>query len=275
MTGFLVFAALLVAASLVFVLLPLWRAGAATPDKRREANIAVYHQRYDEIEREVTAGRLMRPEAERQKDELGARLLADVDAAPALIENPTRASRPWLATLMITALLIGGSIATYGYLGDFAAVTGSEQPDVAGMIEELEQRVADTPDDLQARAMLARAQQVTGDYAGAARNFEAINAAMPEPRAPILAAQAAATLQASDDLQGRTAELYDQVLSLEPNNTEALWYLGLAAAERNDGVAAIDYWDRLLEQDLPEDFAGMVRNRRAELAGEKPRLQGG
>lgn len=272
MVGFIVFAALLVAASLVFVLLPLWRAGAPTPDKRREANIAVYHQRYDEIEREVGAGRLTRVEAEREKDALGARLLADVDETPAPAETATPATRPWLATLGMTLLLVGGSSATYWYTGNFDAVTAAPQPDIAAMIGDLEQRVAANPDDLQARAMLARAQQVTGDYAGAAASFRAINAAMPQPRVPILAAEAAATLQASDDLQGRAADLYRQVLELDANSSEALWYLGLAAAERNDSAQAIGYWDRLLAQDLPDEFANMVRNRRAELAGEKPAL---
>ncbi len=275
MTEFLVFAALLVVASLVFVLVPLWRAGTPSPDKRREANIAIYHQRYDEIEREVGAGRMNRVEAEREKDELGARLLADVDETPALIAQPRSASRPWLATLLIAGLLVGGSGATYWYLGDYQAMTGEQMPDIATMIGELEQRVADNPDDVQARAMLARAQQATGDFAAAARNYREINAAMPQPRAPILAAEAAATLQATDDLQGRTAELYRRVLELDAESSEALWYLGLAAAERGESAQAIDYWDRLLAQDIPQEFAEMVRNRRAELAGDKPTLQGG
>ena len=275
MTEFLVFAALLVVASLIFVLVPLWRAGTPTPDKRREANITIYHQRYNEIEREVGAGRITRLEAEHEKDELGARLLADVEDTPELLSTPQAASRPWFATLLVIVLLAGGSSVTYWYLGDHVAISGKQMPDIATMIGELEQRVAEAPDDVQARSMLARAQQATGDYAGAARNYRAINAAMPEPRAPILAAEAAATLQASDDLQGRTADLYRQALELDPASSEALWYLGLAAAERGDASQAIDYWDQLLEQDLPDEFASMVRNRRAELAGEKPSLQGG
>jgi cytochrome c-type biogenesis protein CcmH len=275
MTEFLVFAALLMAASLVFVLVPLWRAGTPTPNKRREANITIYHQRYAEIEREVAAGRLSRREAETEKDELGARLLADIDAAPELTDKPRAAGRPWFATLLIAVLLIGGSAGTYWLLGDMRAMTGSDMPDLSTMIDELEARVAAEPDDLQARAMLARAQQARGEYAKAARNFRALNEAMPQPRAPIVAAEAAATLQASDDLQGRTRELYEQVLELDAGSAEALWYLGLAAAERGDTNTAIDYWDRLLEQDLPEDFASMVRNRRAELAGDKPALEGG
>jgi len=273
MTEFLVFATLLVIASLIFVLLPLWRAAAPTTGKRREANITIYHQRYAEIEREVSAGRLTRRDAEIEKDELGARLLDDIDAAPGVVEQSRTARRPWLASLLIVVLLVGGSAAGYRYLGDPRALRADDMPDVASMIGKLEQRVAEQPDDLRARAMLARAQQTTGNYAAAAENYRALNAAMPEPRAPIVAAQAQATLQASDDLQGNTRKLYEQLLSIDEQSSEALWYLGLAAAARGEQSTAIDYWDRLLDQDLPDDFAEVVRNRRAELAGDKPALQ--
>ncbi|GAB3683952.1 c-type cytochrome biogenesis protein CcmI [Salinisphaera aquimarina] len=275
MTEFFVFAAILVAASLVFVLVPLWRAGTPTPDKRREANIAVYHQRYAEIEREVASGRITRRDAELEKDELGARLLADIDDTPALTENARTAGRPWLISLLMIALLVGGAGVAYWDLGDYRAMQARDMPDIATMLDELKQQVSATPDDLEARAMLARAQEVTGDYAGAANNYRAINAAMPEPRAPIVAAEAEATLQATDDLQGRAGDLFRQLLALDATSREALWYLGLGAAERGDNTQAVDYWDRLLKQKLPDDFAAMVRNRRNELAGDKPELNNG
>lgn len=274
MTEFLVFATILVVASLIFVLLPLWRAGRPSDDKRRAANVAIYHQRYAEIEREVAAGRLGRREAEEEKDELGARLLADIDETPALAPDARAQARPWLLSALMILVVVGVSVGGYWLKGDWQAMQASRMPDLATMIGELKQRVADAPDDLQARAMLARAQESTGDYAGAAENYRAINAAMPQPRAPLLAAEARATLQATDDLQGRAGDLYERVLELEPDSAEALWYLGLAASERGDNAQAVDYWDRLLDQDLPDEFRTMVANRRSELAGDKPRLDG-
>jgi len=272
MTEFLLFAALLLAASLVFVLLPLWRASKPVGDRRREANITVYHQRYAEIEREVSAGRMTRRDAELEKDELGARLLADIDDSPALTGNTQKATRPWLISLLVVVVLVGGVSATYWQIGDPNAFENAGMPDIATMVGELEQRVEQAPDDLQARAMLARAQEATGDYSAAADNYKAINAAMPSPQAPIIAAEAEATLQATDDLQGRTAMLFGQLLTLDSESREALWYLGLAAAERGDDREAVAHWDRLLALDLPDDFAEMVRNRRNELSGEKPGL---
>jgi len=272
MTEFLLFAALLLAASLVFVLLPLWRASKPVGDRRREANITVYHQRYAEIEREVSAGRMIRRDAELEKDELGARLLADIDDSPALTGNTQKPTRPWVISLLVVVVLVGGVSATYWQIGDPNAFENAGMPDIATMVGELEQRVEQAPDDLQARAMLARAQEATGDYSAAADNYKAINAAMPSPQAPIIAAEAEATLQATDDLQGRTAMLFGQLLTLDSESREALWYLGLAAAERGDDREAVAHWDRLLALDLPDDFADMVRNRRNELSGEKPGL---
>ena len=274
MTEFLVFAALLVAASLVFVLLPLWRAGRPVAHRRRDANITIYHQRYAEIEREVAAGRLGRREAEVEKDELGARLLSDLDETPALAPDASVRRRPWVLTLLVVILVVGLSSGGYWLRGDWGAMQTGDRPDLPAMMGELQQRIDESPDDLEARALLARAQESTGDYAGAAENYGALNAAMPQPQPALLAAEARARLQATDDLQGRANDLYRQVLELDPASLEALWYLGLAAAERGDDARAVSYWDRLLAEEPPAEFRDMVETRRAELVGDKPQLQG-
>jgi len=46
-------------------------------------------------------------------------------------------------------------------------------------------------------------------------------------------------------------ELYRQVAARDPDQPEALWYLGLAAAQRHDGKVAAGYWQRLVAL-LPE-----------------------
>jgi cytochrome c-type biogenesis protein CcmH len=42
------------------------------------------------------------------------------------------------------------------------------------------------------------------------------------------------------------------VAKIDPKNTEALWYLGLAAAQRHDKEEAIAQWKRLLALLPPE-----------------------
>lgn len=274
MTEFLVFAALLVAASLLFVLIPLWRGARPAADKRREANITIYHQRYQEIEREVGAGRLSRREAEEEKDELGARLLADVDQTPSLLSSPQQKTRrPWLATLLIVVLIVGGGVGAYWKLGDWRAVENAGMPDAQTVMRELQERVNQYPGDLKARALLAEAQQSTGQFAAAAKNLHALNAASSKPRPQLIAAEADATLQATNDLQGKARDLFAQALKLDPKNRQALWFLGLAAAERGDNSKAVDYWDRLLKQKLSADVRAMVQSRRNELTGDKPKLK--
>jgi len=274
MTEFLVYAAILVAASLLFVLLPLWRAGTPSQGKRREANITVYYQRYDEIEREVAAGRIGRREAEEEKDQLGARLLADIDDTPALTERSAPPRKPWVISLLMVLVVVGVASGGYWQLGNHEALQADRGPDITAMLARLEEQVEQNPGDVQARLLLAQAQQATQQYAAAAKNFRAINANMDEPRPRLIAAEAESTFMARDDLQGRARTLFRQLLELDPDSTPALWYLGLGASERGDNAQALSYWDRLLKQDLPDDFARMVRGRRSELAGNKPQLDG-
>lgn len=272
MTEFVVYAVILVAASLLFVLLPLWRAGVPTRGKRREANITVYYQRYDEIEREVAAGRLDRKSAEQEKDQLGARLLADIDDTQALTEHRDVPRRPWAVSGFVVILVLSVAAGSYWTLGDPRALQAKQGPDVNAMIDRLAEQVAQNPDDLRARLLLAQAQNKTRQYAKAAENFRALNAATNQSRPRLLAAEAETTLRATDDLQGRARTLFQQLLEIEPDNVAALWYLGQGAAERGADKRALAYWDRLLEQDLPDNFARMVRDRHSELAGDKPQL---
>ncbi|MDA3920172.1 MAG: c-type cytochrome biogenesis protein CcmI [Salinisphaera sp.] len=273
MIVFLIFAALLVAASLLFVLVPLWRGDQSTADKRREANITIYHQRHQEIEREVGAGRLSRREAEEEKDELGARLLTDIDQAPSLMPSPQRKTRrPWLATVLIVALFLVGGVGGYWKLGDWRAVEDAGEPNAQTVISELQERVNQYPRDRKARMLLAEAQTSTGQFAAAANNLHALNAASPKPRPQLIAAEADATLQATNDLQGKARDLFAQALKLDPKNRQALWFLGLAAAEQGDNSKAVGYWDRLLKQNLPAEVRDMVKSRRNELTGHKPKL---
>jgi cytochrome c-type biogenesis protein CcmH len=46
--------------------------------------------------------------------------------------------------------------------------------------------------------------------------------------------------------------LLQRVLSLDPDEPDALWYLGLAQAQGNDPSGASQYWRRLAAA-LPED----------------------
>lgn len=278
MTVFVIVALLLTATCVAIALVPMWRRPQAARDRRRNANIEVYRQRCREIEAEVAAGRLGEADARAERDAHGARLLADVDAddietAMRDEATPKTTGRPWVASLLAGVLIIG--LGGFGYyaLGDWQALEAADMPNVDELVAQLADHVADNPGDRGARLMLAEAYRDRGQYEKAAEQLRAVNARARPPQAELLVAEAQARLSAGEALQDRPGQLFQQALVQDPSNKQALWFLGLRAAEADRRKAAVGFWDRLLAQDLPPQVRDTVKSRRNALAGDIPSLQ--
>lgn len=278
MISFVLIAAAMIGVCLCFILVPLWRrpAEVSVRDTRRSANIEVYRQRCRELDAEVAAGRQTPAEAATEKDALGRRLLDDVAAGDrefvATEDSMARQSRPWLASVLSVVLVAAAGTLGYYWLGDRQALDERSMPNVDQMVAELKDQVTAHPDDRGTRLMLAEAYKNRGQFAEAADQLQAINARAAPPDADLLVAEAQDRLQAGEALDQRPGRLFQQALVQDPDNAQALWFLGLRAAERNEAQQAVGFWDRLLAQDLPPQVRRMVSSRRNALAGDVPGL---
>ena len=125
-------------------------------------------------------------------------------------------------------------------------------PEVMKMVTRLENRLAEQPDDAAGWFRLGRAYAVLG-------RPEAANAAYARaykltPNDPALVAEYAAFLYEGDpqNTGGQVFGLFSRLLELDPQNRDALWFLGLAAYQQGEHKKAVGYWERLLK-DLPAD----------------------
>lgn len=128
----------------------------------------------------------------------------------------------------------------------------SVPPMVMEMIARLENRLAEQPDDADGWHRLGRAYAVLG-------RSEAANAAYARaynltPDNPQLVAEYAAFLYEGDpqNTGGQVFGLFSHLFKLDPENRDALWFLGYAAYQKADYKKALGYWDRLLKA-LPAD----------------------
>ena len=77
-------------------------------------------------------------------------------------------------------------------------------------------------------------------------------------------------LNDNSTLLGRAGQLVENALALAPTNPKALFYSGLAAAQRSDTRLAADRWDALLATAPPPEIEDLLRQRVAEWRGEAP-----
>jgi cytochrome c-type biogenesis protein CcmH len=170
--------------------------------------------------------------------------------------------RGWVVALALFGIVLplsaAGLYALYqrpvlDYLANPEALANpSVPPDVMKMVARLEDRLAGQPDDAAGWFRLARAYAVLGR--GEAANAAYARAYKLTPDDPQLIAEYAAFLYESDpqNTGGQVFGLFSRLHQLDPENRDALWFLGFAAYQKGDHKQALGYWDRLLKS-LPAD----------------------
>lgn len=177
---------------------------------------------------------------------------------------------PLLALIIVCT--VGLSAGLYSKIGTPGAPSGGAGDDMQGMddaIAALEARLKADPEDAAGWKMLGRSQRAVNNSAGAARAFERAVALEDGKDAQTLVDLAVAIVQRDDaPIGGRTSSLLESALALEPNNPSALFYAGIAAANRGDTDVAADRWEKVLGLNPPADMIGVLQQNIAMWRGE-------
>jgi cytochrome c-type biogenesis protein CcmH len=269
MTTFLVFAALMIAAALAFVLVPLLR---------HSRNMAP-----------IDATRRLRA-----LDEALASGVIDADeyatkCAALAVETPQPAPAPrmratFAALLAVALLLPASALLLYRLVGapealdpaNLAPPPEAQQHSAADMekaIAGLAAKLKQQPDDAQGWALLGRAYAAT-DRADEARDAfrQAHEHAPDDADAAVEYAQALALAAPDHKLQGEARTLLEGVIAKDAKNQRALWLLGISDYQNGDYANAIARWKVLLPLLQPDsDVARSVRN---EIADAEARRDG-
>jgi len=255
----------------------LRRRGAAAP--AADYDRAVYRDQLAELEQDVKRGLLGAAEAEAARREIERRLLQTETAGTAA----SRDSSPWLRRLglvLVVALppLLG--LALYLQLGspDLPDLPLAERDpggpaEVALLAERLEARLADDPDDIEMRLVLAQVYERSGDYAKAAAHYREAIAFVgrqgPVP-GPLHAALGETLVAAAGGRVEREARLaFAAAIEADPGNSRARYYAGLAMAQDGRLEEAIGVWQSLAEDSPPgSPWIGLLREQIARAARE-------
>ncbi|MBB4286303.1 c-type cytochrome biogenesis protein CcmI [Roseospira goensis] len=131
-----------------------------------------------------------------------------------------------------------------------------EQAMIEGMVEGLAARLEENPEDVDGWMRLAQSYGVLGRWDEAIGAAE--RAAEQAPEDPAVLTGLADTLMTAARAEGageppaRVFGLFETVLEHDPLNPQALYFVGLSAAQDGDTDRARTLWGRLLER-MPED----------------------
>ncbi len=125
---------------------------------------------------------------------------------------------------------------------------------IASMVDRLAARLRQQPDDIEGWRMLARSYRVLGRHAEAAEAYGKLASKLPDDVEAQLdyALALLETVPAQGPLPEQVIAAFETVNALDASQPDALFYLGLAAAQRGNVARARDLWSRLLSM-LPAD----------------------
>jgi len=174
------------------------------------------------------------------------------------------------ATVVIVIAVVSLSVIVYSELG--TPVDTSGPPAVASvdeMVRSLDARLQENPDDLAGWKMLARSYMQLENLPKAIAAFEHAVALEASGNADTLISLGEAVfMNDRSSITGRAGQLFEGAIALAPDNPKALFFGGLAAAQRGDIDLAADRWETLLAVGPPQEIEGVLRQRVAEWRGE-------
>ena len=270
MLSFVMFAALMLALALAFVLRPLLTRHApddpaALARRRRQAWLAAH-----------AAGVLSDTEFAAKRTELGDQLLTAIDT------GPPRSRAPFVAATAVALLLPALSIVLYRAVGSPAALDpaalvaapatapGEHGQDLGQAIDKLAAKLKQNPGDAEGWALLGRAYLETQRFADARDALKhAHELVADDPDVGVAYAEALTLASESHQFDAQARALIEAALKADPKNQRGIWLLGIADYQAGKFDAAIADWNLLLAQ-LPKDstIAQSVRSQiaRAEAA---------
>ncbi|MGB5333109.1 MAG: tetratricopeptide repeat protein [Woeseiaceae bacterium] len=177
---------------------------------------------------------------------------------------------PLLAIIIVATVAV--SVGLYSRIGspDVASAGAQDDtlPDMESAIASLRQRLEDNPDDANGWNMLARSYMALQRFGDAVTAYERVMELEDSRNAQTLVDLALAiSSRDGTAIEGRTSSLIESALALEPNNPAALFYSGIASANRGDTETAAARWEMLLGLNPPPEIRSILQQRVAEWRG--------
>jgi cytochrome c-type biogenesis protein CcmH len=261
----------IVAGSLVIlstglIIWPLLR-GRYAEMHQSDYDLAVYRDQLKEIDEDLARGMIAADEAKISRLEIQRRLLsvaADKKAAPQ--------GSGKIVAFLVTLLLAGGGTAVYLKLGspnlpdqpqaERSAQAKDDAHRMAGLVDQLAEKLKANPNDQRGWAMLARS------YISLERYPQAVEAYLKLISLGVDAAEIhadlgeALMLAAGGDLTPQARKAFADALKRDPKNVKARFFEGVTREQDGDFVGAITAWKALLAEAKDEDeWQDLVRER--------------
>jgi cytochrome c-type biogenesis protein CcmH len=155
---------------------------------------------------------------------------------------------------------------------------GDESLALDEMIDGLAARLREQPDDIPGWRMLGRSYMQVGDYPSAIDAFERVIELETSDNAQSLVELGEAYVASNNqEISPREVAIFENAVTIDPNNQAALFWSGIAASSQGNNALAADRWEKLLNSNPPPnpEVSQLLSARIAEWRGVPVAAAGG
>jgi cytochrome c-type biogenesis protein CcmH len=143
----------------------------------------------------------------------------------------------------------------------------SDQMQMDQMVAQLQQRMAENPDDPEGWLILGRSLKTMQRYPEAVTALANANRLVPDtPMIMVELAEATLFASGQPQISPEARRLIESAVAIDPQQQKGLWLLGMAAAQEGDETQAIAVWQKLLSQLDPASGAAQSVTQQIEMA---------
>jgi len=247
--------------SIIVILKTLFNKNKSNIKNENNSKI-LYEQKLLEIDKDIENNTLSSNDAENIKKELKNTLQEYQIESDSLLSNSYHSSKnekkivSLILILIIPAFVFGvynivGSPDVIEKLALTSNISGAQNSNeqlasVDEMLNRVERRLLDNPDNIDDWLMLANSYLVLKRYPESIRAFENLYRLVGDEPSLLFRYADALAMANSGTFTGKPAKMIKKALLLDPENTMGLWLAGLASYEEGKIKEAITHWEKVL-----------------------------
>ncbi len=240
---------LVIAALPVAIVLPsLLRKNHQKPENTDQLNIEITKSRIDEVQQHLENNQDRRI----AEQELQATLLDDLRGQGT---GGKTATVPAVWNMALLLMIPVASLIIYAWIGNpqLADTRNSlmadnpipgEAPDIHTLLDQLEKRIAEDPENPKGWELAATTYMRLGNYARAENAYRELNR-LVVGNPDLLTAWADASILHTGNYTPGARKQIEKALSIDPFHANALWIAGLGARNLGNHAEALNYFNRL------------------------------